>query len=149
MSKIIWQTRWLDLVDLVASWSEDQHTKIGAVIVNDRNVVLSIGWNGLPRGVNGNVLARHERPLKYGFFEHAERNAILNAAAHGIALLGSTMYTQYIPCADCGRALIQSGIKHLVVKRAFYDERWKPSELIAQEMMLESGLTIQDISLEE
>ena len=109
-----WDERWLELATLVSTWSKDRSRKVGAVIVDDRNVLLAIGWNGFPRGVNDNVDKRYERPIKYKYTEHSERNAIYNAASRGIPLLGSTMYLPWFPCADCARAIIQSGIKKLI-----------------------------------
>ncbi len=109
-----WDARWIELVRLVASWSKDRSTKTGCVIVDSRNVLVSIGWNGFPRGVLDELEERHERPAKYDLTEHAERNAIYNAAAKGNALAGCRLYVNWFPCAECARAIIQSGITHLV-----------------------------------
>ena len=59
-----WDSRWMDMARLVGSWSKDRSRKCGAVIVDSRNVLVSIGWNGFPRGINDDVDARHERPTK-------------------------------------------------------------------------------------
>jgi dCMP deaminase len=80
-----WNERWMSLAMMVASWSKDRSRGTGAVIVDGRNVLVSLGWNGFPRGVNDDVDARHERPAKYRWTEYAERNAIYNAAANGAA----------------------------------------------------------------
>ncbi len=114
MVSVNWDTRWLALADHVSSWSKDQSRQIAAVIVGDRKEVLSIGYNGFPRGVEDEVPERHERPIKYLFTEHAERNAIYNAAARGVKLEGSTMYLSWHPCCDCARAVVQSGITRLI-----------------------------------
>jgi dCMP deaminase len=89
---------------------------VGAVIADDDNTVLATGYNGFPRGVDTDEEDRWERPAKYDWVEHAERNAIYNAARKGIKLLGSTMYLPFkaYPCAPCMRAIIQAGIKRLV-----------------------------------
>jgi dCMP deaminase len=137
-----WDKRWMDMVDLVATWSKDKSTKIGAVIVDGRNVLLSVGWNGICRGVGDNLPERDERPAKYAFYEHAERNAIYNAAAKGIPLLGATLYTQWTPCADCGRAVIQSGIKLVIVKEEICNPRWKESEQVSIAMFAEAGVEL-------
>jgi len=149
MSQVTWHIRWLDMVDLVASWSKDPSTKVGAVIVDDRDVVLALGWNGIPRGVRDDAFGRNQRPIKYSFYEHAERNAIYNAAAKGVGLQGSTLYTSFIPCADCGRAVIQSGIKTVVVRLASCNERWKNSEDITQLMFQEAGIKLLVFNYEE
>ena len=90
--------------------------KVGCVIVGDDNAVLSMGFNGFPRGVDEKSKARWKRPEKYHWVEHAERNAIYNAARHGINLNGARVYLNYEPkpCADCTRALIQAGIKEII-----------------------------------
>ena len=104
----------MSLVELVASWSKDRKTKCGAVIVDDRNVVVSLGWNGFPRGIDDDVDERHERPEKYLWTSHCEDNAICNAAAKGVSTLGATIYINWYPCARCANNLMQAGIKKLV-----------------------------------
>jgi dCMP deaminase len=130
----------MDLCKVVSSWSKDKTpTRVGCVIVDDRNVVLSLGWNGFPRKVDDNKEERHERPLKYRWTEHAERNAIYNAASKGVALRGATLYSSYFPCTDCVRAIIQSGITKLIVTEPNWgDERWGDDFKIAKEMLDEA-----------
>lgn len=136
-----WTDRWMQLVDTVASFSGDTSTKCGAVIVDERNVLLSVGWNDLPRGVIEQK-NRRERPAKYKWTEHAERNAIFNAAAKGIECQGATMYLNWYPCADCARAIIQAGISKIVcVEPDWYDERWGDDFDMVREMFIEVGMT--------
>lgn len=102
---------------LVAQKSKDPSTKVGCVIVSQDNVVLSMGYNGFPRGVRESELTgRWDRPEKYFWVEHAERNAIFNAARNGIRLMGAKAYLNFEPkpCADCSRALIQAGITEII-----------------------------------
>jgi dCMP deaminase len=75
-----------------------------------------MGFNGFPRGVEEYDTERWQRPEKYHWIEHAERNAIYNAARHGIKLEGARVYLNWEPkpCADCTRALIQVGVKEIV-----------------------------------
>jgi len=110
--KVKWAHRYTDLATTISFWSEDDSTKVGAVIVKDDRIV-SVGYNGFCRGVDQTLSERHERPTKYLFFEHAERNAIYNA---GRDLHGATMYMNFhpCPCADCTRAIIQSGISTVI-----------------------------------
>lgn len=126
-----WDDRFISVAALVSSWSKDPSTKVGAVIVEPMSqVIKSTGWNGFPRGVreevfvgdndhdpanSGHVLDAErweKRPEKYQWVEHAERNAIFNAARHGISVSGCVMYLNWepTPCADCARAIIQAGI---------------------------------------
>lgn len=130
-----WAKRFIRMAEFVAQWSKDPSTKCGAVIVGDDNEVLATGFNGFPRGVRETepmVLVDmqgtewvepqliperwHQRPDKYEWVEHAERNAIYNAARTGTKVAGATMYLNYAVecCADCTRAIIQSGIKRVV-----------------------------------
>lgn len=111
----------------------------GAVIVDDRNVLVSIGWNGFPRGIDDDIDTRHERPAKYKWTEHAERNAIFNAAANGHPIRGCTMYLPWYPCADCARAIIQSGITTIVCTEPDWNDNiWAEDFAIVKEMLQES-----------
>ena len=137
-----WNKRWMSLAQLVATWSKDKSRKTGCVIVDNRQVLISLGWNGFPRGINDNKTERHERPIKYMWTEHAERNAIYNAAAKGIAILGCTMYLTWYPCAPCARAIIQSGIiKLIAIEPNWNDETWKDDFCIVKEMLNEAEVT--------
>ena len=109
-----WDKKFIELSKHVATWSKDV-SKVGAVIVKD-NIVLSMGYNGFPRGANDNDPSRVIRDIKLIFTVHAEENAILNAARNGIALEGSTMYLQWFPCIKCANHLINAGIKRLVCR---------------------------------
>ena len=90
-----------------------------ARIVAPNFEVRSMGYNGFPRGINDNVEARHERPEKYFWCEHSERNAIYNAARVGTALEGSIILVAapIPPCMDCARGIIQSGITTVVIQQ--------------------------------
>ncbi|CAF0774112.1 unnamed protein product [Adineta steineri] len=113
-----WDELFMLKVYLTAQKSKDPRTKIGAVLVRDRRDLTS-GFNGIPEGVK-DLPSRFERPIKYSYFEHAERNAIFTAARHGIRTEGATLYVQEMPCVDCARAIIQSGIKKIYVHEQFY-----------------------------
>jgi len=134
----------MGLAKHIADWSKDRSTKIAAVIVDERNVLVAIGWNGFPRGVCDDVDARHERPAKYQWTEHAERNAIYNAAAKGISTQGCRMYLPWFPCADCGRAIIQAAIQEIIaVEPDWSDPRWGSDFRMVREMFDESGIIIR------
>lgn len=113
-----WDKRFIKRAQEVATWSKDQNTKIGAVVVNSSfKSAYSDGFNGLARGVNDCIITfpeRHSRENdeKYYWYEHGERNALWNCARHGYATLGATMYLNCgIPCCPCAHGIIQSGIK--------------------------------------
>lgn len=142
-----WPARWFRIADEFAHWSKDRSTKVGCVIVSAQNQVISGGYNGFPRGVVDDIDARHDRPVKYLFTEHAERNAIYDAARRGIALEGSTIYSPLYPCADCARAIIQSGIVRIITTDPtmadyHFVERWRADMVAATEMFTEAEIDI-------
>lgn len=100
------------MVHLTALRSPDQSTKIGAVIVSAEKTVLSCGYNGPVRGLK--ATSNLEGLDKYDVSEHAERNAIYNAGRQGVKLIGSILYTTALPCINCARAVIQSGISSII-----------------------------------
>ena len=101
-----WHERFMDVAELVRTWSKDPSTKVGAVVVGPDREIRSTGYNGLVRGVDDNKPERLERPTKYDFFEHAERNAVYNACLIGASLKGCVIYVTAMPCPDCARAII-------------------------------------------
>lgn len=139
-----WPQRWFDVCDQVAGWSKDRSTKVGCVIVGEHNQILSSGYNGFPRGVYDDTDLRHQRPAKYMWTEHAERNAIYNAARHGVALEGSTLYIPWFPCAGCARAIIQSGIKRVICYKPEENtnQRWTEDIDVAHDMMFEASIDL-------
>jgi dCMP deaminase len=116
-----WNEWFMKMVFLVAQKSKDTKTKIGAVIVNKDNRLLSVGYNGIPVGVDDFKKDRFERPLKYSFFAHAEANCCFSAARLGISLKDSILYTNGVPCSNCTQAIIQSGIKKIYVHKPWQD----------------------------
>jgi len=139
-----WDIRWMQMANRVASWSKDRNTKVGAVIVNGRNTVVAVGWNGFPRNIDDDVEARHHRPAKYAWTEHAEKNAIYNAANKGLATNGSRMYVNWYPCIECARGIIQSGIIELIgIEPDWSDKRWGNDFKIVKEMLTEAGVRVR------
>lgn len=139
-----WDALFLNMCDTISQKSKDQSTKFGAVIVGPDNEVRSVGYNSFVRGINDTVEFRQTRPEKYYWFEHAERNAIYNAARTGVVLKGCRLYVQRHPCADCARAIIQSGIVEVILESSFlWDERWKDSIDRAMIMFREAGVVVR------
>lgn len=124
MNNPSWDDYFMNMAYLVAMKSKDQSTHIGAVIVGPDNEIRSTGYNSFVRGANDYLQERQERPEKYFWFEHAERNAIYNAARIGVSTKDCVMYTNGVPCNDCARAIIQSGIKEVVI-----DEDWDSKDI--------------------
>ena len=145
---ISWDAYFMQLAQHVASRSKDRSTKVGCVIVGSDNEVLSTGYNGFPRGVDDADDERHERPAKYRWTEHAERNAIYNAARNGIRLKGARAYLPWFPCIDCARALAQSGIHELVCEIPdMTHAKWGEDFRTAQEILSETGVTVRFVAL--
>lgn len=147
-----WANRWLRLAHEVASWSKD-HVQVGAVIVDVNRNPRGFGYNGMPRGLDDDHAERHEKPLKNWYFEHAERNVIYACARNGISCDACTMYVTHFPCCDCTRAIIQSGITHVVVDDAcmqpdtvFY-QKWNEQIAESQTMMTEAHVHWELINL--
>jgi len=122
--------------------SLDRSRKVGALIVDAAGSVISCGWNGFPSGVVDRE-SRHERPAKYSWTEHAERNAIYSAAKNGIALDGCTMYVAWFPCMDCARGIVQCGIARLVAYRPnLADSTWGEHFSDAITLFQEAGVVV-------
>lgn len=139
-----WDEYFMEMARHVGSRSKDRSTKVGAVIVGPDREIRSTGYNDFPRGVNDNVDARRERPTKYPYTEHAERNAIYNAARVGIPLAGCTLYVDAgFPCSECARAIIQSGIREVVVGKMEHIPGWEDNSRIALEMLAEVGIFVR------
>lgn len=95
--------------------SKDPSTQVGACIVNNHNKIMSVGYNGFPRGCNDDDFpwerTGDEFETKYPYVCHAELNAILNNG--GGSLEGCKIYVALFPCNECAKAIIQSGIKEV------------------------------------
>jgi dCMP deaminase len=141
-----WDAHFMELCDVIAKKSKDTSTKVGCLIVGPDNEIRGNGYNGMPRGIDDNILDRHERPTKYKWFEHAERNAIYNCARVGIATKGCRLYVNSMPpCADCARAIIQSGIAEVVLTTLAYPARWADSCETALDMLAEAGIKVRTV----
>lgn len=131
----------------VAQESKDPSTQNAALIVSGDKILVSAP-NEFPAGIK-DAPARWERPAKYTYVEHAERNVIYNAARHGYPTGGTTMVCPWAACPDCARAIIQAGISHLVVHQQALDrtpDRWRSEIGIADDLLDEAGVRISRIS---
>jgi len=141
--KANWNERFIELTKHIATWSKDKSIGACAVITDKDNRIVSVGYNGFPSGCNDEVEERYDRPLKYLYTEHAERNAIYNAARIGVSVKCCTMYLMWFPCADCARAIIQSGIDTLVCEKPDLDTpKWGEHFVAALEMFSECGVNV-------
>ncbi len=136
-----WHKRFMDLAEHVAKWSKDPSTKVGCVIVDDKQRVVGMGYNGFPRGVDDTHERLHNRAKKYLLVQHAEANAILQSVA---PTEGCTAYVTHKPCANCTGILIQAGIKAVFTTRPGQglQERFADSFAAADVMCREAGVRI-------
>jgi len=149
--ELSWDELFMNMAYLVSMKSRDPNTHLGAVLVGPDKEVRGVGYNGFPRGVDYSYKERLNRPEKYYWFEHAERNSIYNASLVGIPLKGCTMYTMGTPCCDCARACIQAGLSEVVVDKSWDDaniERWADEAKRSQRMFLEAGVKLRQITID-
>lgn len=141
-----WLHYFINIAEAVKLKSKDEKTKIGAIIIGQDNEIVSTGYNSFPRGIRDDVESRQERPEKYYWFEHAERNAIYNAARIGVSTKDTTMIlTCGVPCSDCTRGIINAGIKTIYVNSEepmLKREKWKESVKRSLDMFEEAGVAI-------
>jgi dCMP deaminase len=140
MNTTKWDERFLGLAKVVGSWSKDPSTQVGAVIVDCNNRIISIGFNGFPKGVKDSEERLCNREVKYDIIVHAEANALMFANR---SVEGCTLYTwPFQPCSKCAALIIQSGIKR-VVSVVRDDNRWKKNFDIARQLFKESGIIME------
>ena len=111
---INWDEYFMGVAMLAARRSKDPNTQVGACIVSPDNIIISTGYNGMPKGCSDDEFPwdRTGEETKYPYVVHAELNAILNA--NGRDLRGSRLYVALFPCNECAKAIIQSGVAEVV-----------------------------------
>lgn len=138
-----WWDKWfIGLAKYVASASKDPSTQTGAVIVDPKNRIVSVGYNGFPRGVEDKEERYQDRDLKYKLIVHCERNALLFA---GKLVDGCTLYTYpFLSCSVCAAMVIQSGITRCVAPMLpdRLKERWGEDVKLSMQMFLEANVEI-------
>lgn len=125
-----------------SNWSNDPRTQNGAILVKDGNII-GVGVNKFPNNVKI-TNERLERPKKYMYMEHAERNAIYDAARYGFSVIDSTLYCPWYCCSDCARGLVQAGVKRVIghkqVFEAYGDGAWTDSINAGNDILDEGGV---------
>jgi dCMP deaminase len=125
-----WDEYFMEVAEVVARRSTCLRRNIGAVVVKDKRI-LSTGYNGAPTGLPHcadvgclreklGIPSGERHEICRGL--HAEQNALLQAARHGISLEGSTIYSTTEPCSLCAKMLINAGIRRVVYKESYPDE---------------------------
>jgi dCMP deaminase len=138
-----WDTYFMDIAELVAKRSTCTRRSVGAVIVKDKRV-LSTGYNGAPSGITHchevgclreqmNVPSGERHELCRGI--HAEQNAIIQAALHGVSINGAMLFCTNLPCSICAKMIINAGISEIIYLSGYADE-------MSLEMLNEAGIQV-------
>jgi len=138
-----WEEYFMDITHLVAKRSTCLRRRVGAVLVKDKKI-LATGYNGAPSGLDHCLdigCLRERRGIPSGERHelcrglHAEQNAIIQAAYHGVGIRGSTLYCTNHPCMICSKMIINAGIEKIVYEEGYADA-------LAREMLKESGIEV-------
>ena len=135
---INWDEYFMGIAMLAARRSKDPNTQVGACIVSEDNIIISTGYNGMPKGCSDDIFPwdrdGQQDMTKYPYVVHAELNAILNA--NGRDLRGSRIYVALFPCNECAKAIIQSGVKEVL----YLSDKYKDTMLnLVSKRMLEAA----------
>jgi dCMP deaminase len=134
-----WDLRFIELAKHISTWSKDPSTQLGSVIVDKRNRVISMGYNGFPRGVKDTPERLNTREVKYKMIVHGEMNALVFATQ---PLKGTTMYIwPFISCSTCTAVIINAGIQR-VVAPVNDNPRWKESFDLSKQLYHEAGVQV-------
>ena len=135
---ISWDEYFMGVAKLAAHRSKDPSTQVGACIVSPDDIIISTGYNGMPKGCSDDEFPwdREGAETKYPYVVHAELNAILNA--NGRDLRGSRVYVALFPCNECAKAIIQSGVKEVVYLSDKYANT--PGTLASKRMLAAAGV---------
>ena len=135
---ITWDEYFMGIALLAARRSKDPNTQVGACIVSKDNIIISTGYNGMPKGCSDDEYPRDREgeQTKYPYVVHAELNAILNA--NGRDLRGSRLYVALFPCNECAKAIIQSGVKEVIYLSDKYSDSL--STFASKRMLMSAGV---------
>ena len=139
-----WDTYFLDIVQLVSRRSTCLRRAVGAALVRDRRI-LATGYNGAPSKLQHcldigclrdelQVPSGQRHELCRGL--HAEQNAIIQAALHGVSVKDATLYCTNHPCVICAKMIINAGVSRIVIRDGYSDE-------LAARMLLEAGIRVE------
>jgi dCMP deaminase len=132
----------MDFAAAAASKSPNKIRQVGAVLLTCDDAAPITACNTFPAGV-ADLDWRHEGDGRFVWMEHAERNAIFNAAKHGRALAGATIASTFFPCIDCARAIVQAGIVRLVSPEPALDDAvWGASFPRSRAILEEGGVEL-------
>ena len=143
-----WDNRFMDMAEMISTWSKDPSSKIGAVAVNDERRILATGYNGFPKGIADTEERLNNKDEKYPRIIHAEMNALMNALYSGVSLKDATLYVYGLPvCPSCSKCVIQAGVKRVVIPatktdKGNWQQVWEEQSL---PMYKEAGVIVKYI----
>ena len=137
-----WDQYFMGLAHYTSIRSHDSQTKVGCVIVNEENNVISMGYNGFPKGLPDLELP-NKRPKKYPFMVHAEENAISNIITKAYNNL--SVYLTHFPCHRCAKLLWQNGIKKWYIERGNQANSTSNDDLKVYKLLEANGLEIIEV----
>lgn len=149
-SRPSWETYFMDITALVARRSTCLRRAVGALLVKDKRI-LATGYNGAPSGIKHcvevgclreelNVASGERHELCRGI--HAEQNAIIQAALHGVSIKGATLFCTNLPCSICAKMIINAGIKRIYYRSGYADQ-------MSGDMFKESGVEVIKLDTNE
>ncbi len=145
---ISWDEYFMGIAMLSSYRSKDPNTRVGACIVNGNNRIMSMGYNGFPKGCSDDEFpwerSGDEYDTKYPYVCHAELNAILNAG--GADLTGCKIYVALFPCNECAKAIIQCGIREVVYISDKYDGT--PGNRASKRMLDAAGVKYTQLTVD-
>ena len=129
--RISWDECFMSIAHVISDRSPDPSTQTGAVVVNEKNVIVGVGYNGWPRGIKTEDLPWDREgnleDTKYAYVCHSEENAVYNS---NNSTEGCKIYCTLFPCNECAKTLIQNGIKEIIYESDKYGDLpvWKASK---------------------
>lgn len=144
MNRPTWEEYFMDITRLVAKRATCLRRQVGAVLVMDKRL-LATGYNGAPSGLahclevgclreKNNIPSGERHELCRGL--HAEQNAIIQAAYHGIRIQGATLYCTNLPCVICTKMIINAGIKEIIYASGYGDD-------LSRQLLLEARIPVR------
>ena len=138
-----WPARYISLAEYISQWSKDPSTKVGAVLFRADGSIISMGYNGFPRGMSDDPDLLADRDIKLKMTIHAEENAILAAVRNGSNVEGASVAVTRHPCSRCAAKLSQAGIRRVYyLADAAFEERWADDVALARHMFNQLGVVL-------
>ena len=141
-----WDNYFMQIATVVSTRSTCSRRQVGALLVQNKRI-LSTGYNGAPSGLSHclevgclreklQVPSGERHELCRGL--HAEQNAIIQAAVHGVAIKDAVLYCTHYPCSLCAKMLVNAGVRTLVLATNYPDD-------LAKELFAEAGIEVRFI----